>query len=109
MSKLQRVVGVGGLQAQQSEEKPRPVQEDVNAGDAKESDGSALHARVGGQVSLLSVRLADTRLLAMARKNKPVVVVAKFDGKLGSVVGAGQTIADFDRVVDSRKNRLIRR
>src|SRR5579862_1814659 len=45
----------------------------------------------------LSSRPAGARLLALARKTKPVVVVAKFDRLFRSVADAAQTIADFDR------------
>ncbi len=45
----------------------------------------------------LSARPAGARLLALARKSKPVVVVAKFDRLFRSVADAAQTIADFDR------------
>jgi DNA invertase Pin-like site-specific DNA recombinase len=45
----------------------------------------------------LATRPAGTRLLAAARKNKPVLVVAKFDRLFRSVADAAQTIADFDK------------
>jgi DNA invertase Pin-like site-specific DNA recombinase len=45
----------------------------------------------------LSTRPAGARLLAMARKSKAVVVVAKFDRLFRSVADAANTIADFDR------------
>ena len=45
----------------------------------------------------LSTRPAGARLLALARKSKPVVVVAKFDRLFRSVADAAQSIADFDR------------
>ena len=45
----------------------------------------------------LSSRPAGTRLLAIARKSKPVIVVAKFDRLFRSVADAAQTIVDFDR------------
>jgi len=45
----------------------------------------------------LATRPAGFRLLAEARKNKPVLVVAKFDRLFRSVADAAQTIADFDR------------
>jgi site-specific DNA recombinase len=45
----------------------------------------------------LSTRPAGARLLALARKSKPVVVVAKFDRLFRSVADAAQTIAEFDR------------
>jgi len=43
-----------------------------------------------------STRPAGARLLALARKSKPVVVVAKFDRLFRSVADAAQTIPDFD-------------
>ena len=45
----------------------------------------------------LGTRPAGARLLAEARKNKPVLVVAKFDRLFRSVADAAQAIADFDR------------
>ncbi len=45
----------------------------------------------------LGTRSAGTRLLAEARKNKPVLVVAKFDRLFRSVADAAQAIANFDR------------
>jgi len=45
----------------------------------------------------LATRPASLRLLAEARKNKPVLVVAKFDRLFRSVADAAQTIADFDK------------
>jgi DNA invertase Pin-like site-specific DNA recombinase len=46
----------------------------------------------------LSSRPAGTKLLAIARKCKPVIVVAKFDRLFRSVADAAQTIVDFDRM-----------
>ena len=45
----------------------------------------------------LSTRPAGALLLANARKNKPVVVTAKFDRLFRSAADAANTIADFDR------------
>jgi hypothetical protein len=45
----------------------------------------------------LATRPAGARLMAEARKNKPVLVVAKFDRLFRSVADAAQTIADFDK------------
>jgi DNA invertase Pin-like site-specific DNA recombinase len=45
----------------------------------------------------LAMRPAGFRLLAEARKNKPILVVAKFDRLFRSVADAAQTIADFDK------------
>jgi site-specific DNA recombinase len=45
----------------------------------------------------LATRPAGARLLALARRSKPVVVVAKFDRLFRSVADAAQTITDFDR------------
>jgi DNA invertase Pin-like site-specific DNA recombinase len=45
----------------------------------------------------LEARPAGARLLAIARKNKPVVIVAKFDRLFRSVADAAGIIADFDR------------
>ena len=45
----------------------------------------------------LATRPAGGRLLALARRSKPVVVVAKFDRLFRSVADAAQTITDFDR------------
>jgi DNA invertase Pin-like site-specific DNA recombinase len=46
----------------------------------------------------LSSRPAGTKLLSIARKSKPVIVVAKFDRLFRSVADAAQTIVDFDRM-----------
>jgi DNA invertase Pin-like site-specific DNA recombinase len=53
-------------------------------------------AGVSGGKALAS-RPAGARLLAETRKNKPVLVVAKFDRLFRSVADAAQTIADFDK------------
>jgi DNA invertase Pin-like site-specific DNA recombinase len=45
----------------------------------------------------LETRPAGAKLLAIARKGKPVVVVAKFDRLFRSVADAATIIADFDR------------
>jgi DNA invertase Pin-like site-specific DNA recombinase len=45
----------------------------------------------------LGSRSAGGRLLAEARRTKPVVVVARLDRLFRSVADAAQTIADFDR------------
>jgi len=45
----------------------------------------------------LATRPAGFRLMAEAKKNKPVLVVAKFDRLFRSVADAAQTIADFDK------------
>jgi DNA invertase Pin-like site-specific DNA recombinase len=45
----------------------------------------------------LATRPAGARLLAEAKKNKPILVVAKFDRLFRSVADAAQTIADFDK------------
>jgi site-specific DNA recombinase len=45
----------------------------------------------------LGSRSAGGRLLAVARRTKPVVVVAKLDRLFRSVSDAAQTITDFDR------------
>jgi DNA invertase Pin-like site-specific DNA recombinase len=45
----------------------------------------------------LGTRPAGSRLLAEAKKNKPILVVAKFDRLFRSVADAAQTIADFDK------------
>src|SRR6476646_8903480 len=45
----------------------------------------------------LATRPAGFRLMAEARKNKPILVVAKFDRLFRSVADAAQTIADFDK------------
>jgi len=54
--------------------------------DAGVSGGKALATRPDG-----------ARLLAEVRKNKPVLVVAKFDRLFRSVADAAQTITDFDK------------
>jgi DNA invertase Pin-like site-specific DNA recombinase len=46
----------------------------------------------------LSSRPAGTKLLAVARKSKPVIVVAKFDRLFRSIADAAQTVVDFDRM-----------
>jgi DNA invertase Pin-like site-specific DNA recombinase len=46
----------------------------------------------------LSSRPAGVKLLSIARKSKPVIVVAKFDRLFRSVADAAQTIVDFDRM-----------
>jgi DNA invertase Pin-like site-specific DNA recombinase len=46
----------------------------------------------------LSGRPAGIKLLSIARKSKPVIVVAKFDRLFRSVADAAQTIVDFDRM-----------
>lgn len=53
-------------------------------------------AAVSGGKPLAS-RPAGARMLAMARKSKAVVIVAKFDRLFRSVADAAGTIADFDR------------
>src|SRR6516164_9822710 len=45
----------------------------------------------------LATRQAGSRLLADARKTRPIVVVAKLDRLFRSVADAANTIADFDR------------
>jgi site-specific DNA recombinase len=45
----------------------------------------------------LATRPDGARLLTEMRKNKPVLVVAKFDRLFRSVADAAQTIADFDK------------
>jgi DNA invertase Pin-like site-specific DNA recombinase len=45
----------------------------------------------------LGTRPAGSRLLAEAKKNKPILVVAKFDRLFRSVADAAQTIVDFDK------------
>jgi DNA invertase Pin-like site-specific DNA recombinase len=45
----------------------------------------------------LATRPAGARLLADAKKNKPVLIVAKFDRLFRSVADAAQTIAEFDK------------
>src|SRR5262249_55914494 len=45
----------------------------------------------------LATRPAGAQLMAEAKKNKPVLVVAKFDRLFRSVADAAQTIADFDK------------
>jgi DNA invertase Pin-like site-specific DNA recombinase len=45
----------------------------------------------------LSTRPAGSQLIAEAQKNKPILVVAKFDRLFRSVADAAQTIADFEK------------
>src|SRR6476659_1529927 len=45
----------------------------------------------------LATRPAGARLMAEAKKNKPILIVAKFDRLFRSVADAAQTIADFDK------------
>jgi DNA invertase Pin-like site-specific DNA recombinase len=45
----------------------------------------------------LATRPAGSQLIAEAQKNKPILVVAKFDRLFRSVADAAQTIADFEK------------
>jgi site-specific DNA recombinase len=45
----------------------------------------------------LATRPAGSRLMAEAKKYKPILIVAKFDRLFRSVADAAQTIADFDK------------
>jgi DNA invertase Pin-like site-specific DNA recombinase len=45
----------------------------------------------------LATRPAGSQLVAEAQKNKPILVVAKFDRLFRSVADAAQTIADFEK------------
>jgi DNA invertase Pin-like site-specific DNA recombinase len=45
----------------------------------------------------LSTRPAGSLLMAEARKNKPILIVAKFDRLFRSVADAAQTIVDFEK------------
>ncbi|MFO0969295.1 MAG: recombinase family protein [Gemmataceae bacterium] len=85
--------GRGGTGRAIARVQPGPV---ADRGDVLQDQGRlAIHRRPLGKP--LASRAAGAVLLARARKEKPVVVVAKFDRLFRSVADAAATIADFDR------------